>query len=315
MIKKRMTWAILVVAIAGAVVLAFSSRGTSADTATTVRSFEGKVEDYITATAVVQPQNRLEVNAPIAGRVEKMLVAEGQRVKAGETLALLSSADRAALLDAARLKGGETLAKWQDVYNMTPLLAPIDGEVIVQKIRPGKNVTVSDPVVVLSDRLIVQAQVDETDIGRVKIGQAVRVGLDAYPDISVSGKVDHIYYESTTVNNVTMYLVDIVPDEVPDVFRSGMSASVRIIRESVEKAVLIPRKALKQDNAVSYVLLEQNGKPVRAEVSTGIADGENIQIVKGLEAGSSLIVDSGKLKSRKKTGASPFMPQGRGGRR
>src|SRR5262249_53194260 len=145
-----------------------------------------------------------------------------------------------ALLDAARLQGGaDSLKEWEDVYKPTALIAPIDGEVIVKAVNPGQTVTPTDDVIVLSDRLIVQAQVDETDIGKVKIGQTVDITLDAYPDIQLTATVNHIYYESKIVNNVTMYAVDLLPDHIPDVFRSGMSANVQIIQAQKDHVLLV----------------------------------------------------------------------------
>jgi len=91
----------------------------------------------------------------------------------------------------------------------------VDGEVIVSKDYSGQTITTADVVIVLSDHLIVQAQVDETDIGKIKLGQEVKLTLDAYPQIKITGKVNHIYYESLIVNNVTIYQVDILPDSVP----------------------------------------------------------------------------------------------------
>ena len=86
-------------------------------------------------------------------------------------------------------------------------------------IQPGQTVTTSDAVVVLSDRLIVRAQVDETDIGKIKLNQGAFITLDAYLDTKIGAVVDHIYYESETVNNVTIYKVDLIPENTPEFFR------------------------------------------------------------------------------------------------
>jgi len=151
--------------------------------------------------------------------------------------------------------------------------------------------------------------VDETDIGKVQLGQKVRISLDAYPQIQVSGSVDHIYYESTVVNNVTTYDVDIVPDEIPDVFRSGMSATVSIVRESVEKALLLPRDAVRQENGQSSVLVETDGKPERRGVVTGLSDEKNVQITEGLTADDRVVIVPDKVSSTATRGTkNPFMP-------
>jgi macrolide-specific efflux system membrane fusion protein len=281
------------------------------------KPFYGHIERSITATGTVQPQNRLEVKPPIGGRIDKILVEEGQNVKVGDVLALMSSTDRATLLDAAKLQGSETLKKWEDVYKPIPLLAPIDGEVIVKAVDPGQVVTPSDAVIVLSDRLIVQAQVDETDIGKVKLGQEAVITLDAYPDLVAKSKVDHVYYESTTVNNVTIYKVDILPEKVPDEFRSGMSANVKIVQESKDNALLVPLDTVKQKNGKSFVLVSEGAgeKPDKREVGTGLSDDNNIEITSGLTADDTIVeqVTKFSLPKSQTTGTNPFMPSRRGG--
>lgn len=279
----------------------------------------GSIQNVVSATGNIQPQNRLEIKPPIGGRIEKILVEEGQNVKVGDILAIMSSTERAALLDAARLQGADAIKEWENVYKPTPLLAPIDGQVIVKSVNPGQTVTPTDDVVVLSDRLIVQAQVDETDVGKVKLGQTAMITLDAYPDINARAHVDHIYYESKIVNNVTIYAVDIVTDGIPDVFRSGMSANVQIVQEKKDHVLLLPKEAVKKHKDKSFVMVRQEGekKPVRQEVQTGISDDANVEIVSGLNADDKVVIvtqRSAAAKNGAKPAASPFMPSGGGGR-
>jgi macrolide-specific efflux system membrane fusion protein len=168
---------------------------------------------------------------------------------------------------------------------------------------------------VLSDRLIVKAEVDETDIGKVKVGQIAIISLDAYPQVKVKAKVDHISFESKLVNNVTIYEVDILPEEVPDVFRSGMSANVDIIDKSKENVLLLPLEAIKQDGKDSFVLLSQGRrkKAVKRRVELGIFDENNIEVTSGLEAKDKVIIKTQKYTPSKNNspGGNPFMPFGR----
>ena len=275
----------------------------------------GSIENIISTTGTVQPQNRLEIKPPIGGRIEKILVKEGDKVKIGQTLVWMSSTERAALLDAARAQGEESLKDWQEVYKPTPLMATIEGEVIVRAVEPGQTVTSTDAVIVLSDRLIVKAQVDETDIARVKLGQAAIISLDAYPQVKVDAKVDHVSYESTIVNNVTTYEVDIVPQRVPDVFRSGMSANVDIIEKSKDNILLIPLEALKRDKEGSFVLLGQGRgkKPVKRRVELGILGENDAEVVSGLKAKDTIIIKTQEYQPSKssRSNSNPFMPFGR----
>ena len=275
----------------------------------------GKIEVFISTTGTVQPQNRLEIKPPIDGRIEEILVKEGNKAKKGQILAWMSSTERAALLDAARPQGEEALKYWQEAYKATPLMAPMNGEVIVRAVEPGQIVTSTTPVLVLSDRLIVKAQVDETDIGKVKLGQTAIISLDAYPAEEVKAKVDHIAYESKIVNNVTIYEVDILPGRVPDVFRSGMSANVDIIEKSKENILLVPIEVIERAKEDNFVLLSQGiGKePVKRKVKLGISDGKNVEIISGLEAKDKIIVKTQKylLPKKVRESSSPFTPFGR----
>src|SRR3954462_14818386 len=94
----------------------------------------GSIEDTVEATGVVQPLNRVEIKPPIAGRIEKLLVEEGTRVKAGQILGWMSSTDRAAILDAARAKGEDELKHWEDAYKPTPVIAPLSGTIILKNV-------------------------------------------------------------------------------------------------------------------------------------------------------------------------------------
>ncbi|MFH1848394.1 MAG: biotin/lipoyl-binding protein, partial [Candidatus Omnitrophota bacterium] len=123
----------------------------------------GDVAVTVATTGVIEPQNRLEIKPSIGGRIDSILVREGDRVKEGDILAWMSSTERAALVDAARAQGEEALRYWEEAYKKTPVIAPINGEVIVRSVEPGQTVTASDTVLVLSDRLVVSAQFDETD--------------------------------------------------------------------------------------------------------------------------------------------------------
>ena len=306
---------VIAVSLSTIVVIVLKQKQTTAGDIKLVSPVYGTIQTVISTTGTVQPQNRLEIKPPISGRIEEIFVQEGDTVTVGQTLALMSSTERAALLDAARAQSKETLAYWQEVYKPTPFIAPISGEVIVRTVEPGQTVTSSDAVIVLSDRLIVKAQVDETDIGRVSLGQTAVISLDAYPQTKVRAIVDHIAYESKIVNNVTIYEVDILPEKVPAVFRSGMSANVDIIEQRKEHVLLIPREAVKQDDEGSFVLVStnSNNEPVKRRVQLGISDDKNVEVIAGLETQDNIIIATQNyLPSKEKDpGRNPFMPSRR----
>ncbi len=311
--KIKAIAAILIIAAAAAFYF-FRARNAkpNGEIITEVKPDLGTVQSIISSTGTVLPRNRLEVKPPVNGRVEEILVKEGQRVSAGQKLAWMSSTERAALLDAARGRGEEALKYWQQVYKAIPLISTIDAEVIVAKTQPGQTVTTSDAVVVLSDRLIVRAEVDETDIGKIKLGQEAIIILDAYPDDKIKAKVDHIYYESKVANNVTIYEADLLPEAVPDFFRSGMNAAVNFIEESKNNSLLLPSGAIIREKGKAFVLLKQSGgaQPLKQEITTGLSDDKNTEVLSGLNRDDAVIVKSNKysLPTTGNTGSNPFIP-------
>ncbi len=278
----------------------------------------GAIENIISTTGTVLPKNRLEIKPPVNGRVDKILVQEGEEVKTGQTLGWMSSTERAALLDAARGQGEEILKYWQEVYKPIPLISPIDGEVIVATTQPGQTVTTSDAVIVLSDHLIARAQVDETDIGKIAAGQNAAIVLDAYPETKIEAKVEHIYYESKTVNNVTIYEVDLLPEHVPSFFRSGMNAAIDFVEGGKDDAVIVPAEAVIKENGKTYALIKQNANDKdgrKQPVELGISKDKDVEIISGVSANDTILLKTKKYALPKSSaGTNPFMPS-RGQRR
>ena len=281
----------------------------------TVQVARGDLQVTVLATGTVQPQNRLEIKPPIPGRVEDILVEEGQSVTTGEVLVRMSSTERAALMDAAGAKGPAEMAHWEELYKTTPLVAPIDGMVIARNMEPGQTVTAADAILVLSDRLIIKTQVDETDIGQIRLGQPTQITLDAYPSQGIDGTVDHIAYEARTVNNVTIYEVDVLPGRIPDVMRSGMTANVTFVVDAKHAVLTLPAEAVRQEHGRSTVLVKDQAHHRRrpATVTTGLTDGKRVEIVSGLADGDAVLVAALRAPTGNKSAApsSPFSPMGR----
>lgn len=274
----------------------------------------GEIEATIVSTAVVQPRNRLEIKPPIAGRVEDVLVQEGQMVAKGHILAWMSSTERAALLDAARTKGPEELKRWEELYRPTAIIAPIPGMIIARNTEPGQTFTANEAVFVMSDQLIVKAQVDETDIAQVKLRQPARVTLDAYPEQVFSGRVEAIAYDAKTVNNVTIYEVDVLPHKPPAFLRAGMTANVSFQIASRQDALLLPSAAIKLHDGRHYVLRAgEGGQTNEHEVTLGLSDGRNTEITEGLAEGDKVLIAqlSRKSKGSSAGGSNPLSPMKR----
>ena len=252
----------------------------------------GEMHASVFTTGVVQPDNRVDVKAPIAGRAEEVLVQEGDRVERGQILLWMSSSERAALLDAARARGPAELKRWEGLFRPTPLIAPVSGQIIQRNIEPGQSFGTADAILVMADRLIIEAPVDETDISQIKLGQKTTVVLDAYRDQTLPSHVGSIAYEARLNNNVTTYMANVVFDKVHEFIRAGMTANVNFDLASKKDALILPSEALKSRRNETYVLVPDiEGKPVKRTVRVGITDGRRVEILEGVKAGEVVLVE------------------------
>jgi len=277
---------------------------------------KGSIKIQILSTGIIQPENKVEIKAPVAGRVEKVLVSEGAKVKKGQVLAWMSSTERAAMLDAASAKGPQEVKEWEEMYRATPILAAINGTIIQKNVESGQTFTTQDAILVMSDRLTVKAQVDETDIAKIKLKQKARITLDAYPEATIEAVVDQIAYDSKTVNNVTTYIVDVLPISTPPYMRSGMTANVIFHVDSKNDIIIIPTEAIKTQDSKSIVLLKDPSakdfaKPLERVVETGVTDGKKTEILSGIKENDILLIPQFDSKNiTNAAGASPFSPMG-----
>jgi macrolide-specific efflux system membrane fusion protein len=310
--KKSKVWIGLIILAAVLIGTTLYYRRQSAPRLTyrEVKIEKGDIDIKILSTGTVDPENRLEIKPPVAGRIEKVLIKEGQAVRKGQILGWMSSAERAALIDGARAEGPEAVKKWEENYKPTPILAPIDGTIILRNVENGQTFTATDSVFTMSDRLIVKAKVDETDIAKIKVGQEAVITLDAYSKQNIDAKVESVAFDAVTTNNVTTYTVEVLPLKTPDFMRSGMTANVNFLVNSHKDVLILPNAAVKSDDDVSTVMLKDpnGGSPVTHEVQLGLTDGKKSEVTQGLAEGDVVLVPAFDMSKAKENAANPFMP-------
>jgi len=191
-------------------------------------------------------------------------------------------------------------------------IAPLDGHIISTAVVPGQVVVTAQTVFTMSDHLIVQANVDETDLNHVWLGQAVDITFDSFPDAHLTGKVHEIAFDATTVNNVTTYLVNIFLDNTPDYVRSGISANVFLLVSDRPDVLRIPTDAITPEGEV-LVVQQQGQPPVAQKVTVGQTDGFWTEIVSGLNEGDWIAHRAFAVQTADKSAFS-FMPGLPGGR-
>jgi macrolide-specific efflux system membrane fusion protein len=254
-------------------------------------------------SAVVAPEHRLTVTPPIPGRIDSIEVANGVAVKQGQVLAWISSTDRAALMDAARAAGGKEIKFWEDVYKPAPLIAPLDGHIISTAVVPGQVVVTAETVFTMSDHLIIQAFVDETDLSQVWLGQSVDITFDSFPDAHLTGKVHEIAYDATTVNNVTTYQVNVYLDNTPPYVRSGVSANVFLLISDRKSVLRVPTDAISPEGAV-MVIPGPDQDLVAKSIDVGLTDGTWTEVKSGVDEGDWIARPKFEIKKADKLGFS-----------
>lgn len=225
--------------------------------------------------------------------------------------------------------------------NYAEIYSPIDGIVISREVEVGQTVVSSMNVANLYtiadlDNMQVIGNVDEADIGRVKVGQDVTFSVDAYPDDLFEGKVTQVRLSPTTESNVVTYEVVVAASNPEHKLIPGLTANLTIYVIREKDLLLLPAQAFKfepEENSSDDKLPRPTGTPDRQAlakderyvwvvdgqslvptvVKIGESNGIRTQIVSGLADGAT--VATGYTQSAMAKGGgdeaqrSPFAPQ------
>lgn len=254
-----------------------------------------------------------------------------------------------AQLKAARAKVNSTKAEVYEAkadlkYYKTELskaiiYSPIDGIVLAKHVEEGQTVaaTFQTPILfTLAEdlkRMELHVDVDEADIGQVKVGQQASFTVDAYPDRIFSAKVREVRFAPKIVEGVVTYETILDVDNSDLSLRPGMTATAKIIVKHIRNALLVPNKAFRfvfpethrkkkekeglismiiphpprrlateqkpliQKGRVRKIWILKNGQPVPVLITVGATDGILTQVIsKNLQPGTKVILDI--VKSR-----------------
>ena len=226
------------------------------------------------------------------------------------------------------------------------IYSPIDGIVLDRAVEVGQTVAASFSTPTLFTlandltKMQVEADVDEADIGQVKMGQRVTFTVDAYMDDVFEGTVNQIRMKPTTTSNVVTYTVIIDAPNPDQKLFPGMTASVTIVTEEQtglavpaeafnftpdEQVLKAIRKADKPEGQRPEPPKMQEGEPTADHtvvwlkrgddmmprpVKTGMSDGAYKIIEQGVQAGDSVVLSAQFVTKEKevKKGENPFMP-------
>jgi HlyD family secretion protein len=222
-------------------------------------------------------------------------------------------------------------------FSYAEIYSPIDGVILDRAVEQGQTVAASfsTPTMftIANDlkKMQVEADVDEADIGRVRMGQAVRFTVDAYTDDIFEGTVNQIRLQPTVTNNVVTYTVIIEAPNPDEKLYPGMTASVTIITQT-ETGLCVLAEALNfepSQEVLTNLKIDANpanpanpamgGKTVwlkthegirRQAIETGFSDGVITIVKEGLTAGDAVVLSVYKEKKKitDAPASNPLMP-------
>jgi len=223
----------------------------------------------------------------------KSALAEAQLIAPGD----LDLAERAhAVAKQQKVEAAANLDYASTQLAYARIEAPISGVVGSVSTQEGETVSASlaaPTFVTLVDltRLEVWAYVDETDIGRIHVGQKARFTVDTYRDDEFQGQVTAVYPRPEIRDNVVDYVVVIAFVAPPNrTLRPEMTTTVRIAIESHDNVLAVPRAAVRHEQDRTFVYCQRHGKTVPCPVTTGARDDSYWEILDGLRDGDAVLV-------------------------
>lgn len=183
---------------------------------------------------------------------------------------------------AARDNAFDSVKEAQRAFRDAIITSPISGTVTQAPFIPGQIVVSSDIVTQVADfsTLILETEIDESDIGKISLGQKSQVTLDAYPDKIFGGEVSEISPQTkTTSSGATVILTKINLEGSAISPVKGLSGQASIILAQAKDVLIIPLEALKEDNTV---LIQTNDGLKTQKVTPGITSDTDVEIQEGL---------------------------------
>ena len=172
------------------------------------------------------------------------------------------------------------------------LVTPIAG-IITHIDTPvaGVNITPATAVFSVADpkSLIFEANVDETDVGGLTIGQQAAITLDAFPEATYSGTISYISYISQqSSGGATVFPVKITFAS-PQNLRIGLNGDITIVTDQKDDVLTVPTEAIREEKGETYVYKKLNGKYEKIKVTTGTKNEDEVIVIEGLTEGDTVV--------------------------
>jgi membrane fusion protein (multidrug efflux system) len=283
----------------------------------------GDMRAFLDASSTLEAEASVEVVSQATGVVAEILAEEGDRFRAGQSLARLEYreielAERRARSERERLRAnfaraeklvGEQLIPVEDYQQVqfdlaraeidwqqaalelerTRITAPISGTVTERMINVGDLVRENDPVyrVVDFDSLVAPVYVPEKHLASLRVGQQAIVDPPALGGGEVPARIKRI---SPVVDSQSGTVEVILDMDRPDNLRPGMFANVRLVLDRHEGVVVLLKKCLVYEDEEPHVFVIEQGEARKQPVELGYQDESRAEVLSGLEAGQWVVL-------------------------
>jgi HlyD family secretion protein len=208
----------------------------------------------------------------------------------------------------------KVLAITEERLTKTEVRAPFDCTVLTRPVSVGQAVSGSGgfnsgtEVLTIADlnSMIINAQVNQADVPRLKVGETVQVTVEAVTGLLVTGTVERLSPQATIRNNIKGYPARIALRNVDPRVRPGMTANVRIPVASADQVTAVPLSAVfternpETGQMERYVYVAQGDRLERRNVTVGVSDYFYAEIQDGLKPGEIVSLELPKDELEKK---------------
>jgi HlyD family secretion protein len=172
------------------------------------------------------------------------------------------------------------------------IVAPISGTVTQFDAKVGQLGSAGTPLVsIMSDTgYEVDAAVSETDLGKISVGDAVLMTLDAFPGETFDGSVFYIAPSQTETQGVISYEIKISFEKADPRLKSGLTTNIDIQTNSKDDVLILPQYAILQNDEGTFVEVLEEGERKQVPVRLGLQDQDgNVEIISGVKEGQQVL--------------------------
>ena len=232
---------------------------------------------------------------------QKYLAAANTRDKAVSQISVDTSKLRQAQAQVAQNEA--SLKQLEEQLSYTTITSPMDGTILSRDVEIGDAVSsilvlgsTATLVMTVGDttQVYVQGKVDESDIGKVYMGQAARIKVESFKDKTFLGKVTKIAPLGVEKDNVTTFEVRVSIDNPGGELKANMTANAEILLDEHKNVLTVPEQAVlyDKDRNASVEVPDPKGKTGRrkVDIKAGISNGTKTEVLAGLKSGETVIL-------------------------